>query len=190
MGIIKRISNKVKNIWYAYTGNEEKILEVKINKFIAQGGKCGKNFKFYGNMPFEPYLVEFGDNVTFAAEADLICHDNAIIKCNIDATDYYGRIKIGNDCFVGIRSIILPGVTLGNRTIVGAGSVVTKSFPEGNVVIAGNPARAICTFDEYKEKKRPIAVNWDKATKDMAGAPLDRKRAFIESLPEGMFEHK
>lgn len=52
-------------------------------------------------------------------------------------------INIGNNCWIGMNSTILPGVVLGDCTIVGAGSVVTKSFPNGNVVIAGNPAKVL-----------------------------------------------
>ncbi|HCZ3018802.1 TPA: type 8 capsular polysaccharide synthesis protein Cap8J, partial [Staphylococcus aureus] len=48
-----------------------------------------------------------------------------------------------NYSWIGMNSVILPGVELGEHTIVGAGSVVTKSFPEGNVVIGGNPAKVI-----------------------------------------------
>lgn len=52
-------------------------------------------------------------------------------------------VTIGENCWIGMNSVILPGVVLGPRTIVGAGSVVTKSFIEGGVTIAGSPARPI-----------------------------------------------
>lgn len=52
-------------------------------------------------------------------------------------------IILGDKCWIGMNSVILPGVTLGPHTTVGAGSVVTKSFPEGYCIIAGNPAKKI-----------------------------------------------
>jgi len=57
-------------------------------------------------------------------------------------------VLIGDNCFIGARSIILKGVELGDRTIVGAGSVVTRSFPS-DVVVAGNPARIIKKLNSY-----------------------------------------
>lgn len=57
---------------------------------------------------------------------------------------------IGDYSWIGMNSIILPGVHLGTRTIVAAGSVVTKSFPDGFCVIAGNPARLVKEIDKNK----------------------------------------
>ena len=49
---------------------------------------------------------------------------------------------IGRRCFIGARSIIMPGITVNDGSIVGAGSVVTKDVPSG-VIVAGNPARVV-----------------------------------------------
>lgn len=52
-------------------------------------------------------------------------------------------VTLKDKVWIGMNSVILPGVILGPHTIVGAGSVVTKPFPEGWCVIAGNPAKKI-----------------------------------------------
>ena len=57
-------------------------------------------------------------------------------------------INIGKKCWIGMNSVILPGVTLGDGTVVGAGAVVTKSFEEGHCVIAGNPAKLLRKLDK------------------------------------------
>ena len=71
-----------------------------------------------------------------------------IITTNHDTSDLSKHVKgkdivIGDDCWIGMNSMILPGVVLGDHTVVGAGSVVTHSFPEGHCVIVGNPARLL-----------------------------------------------
>lgn len=52
--------------------------------------------------------------------------------------------RIGENCFIGGCSIILPGITIGDGCVIGAGSVVTKSVPAG-CIAAGNPAQVIRT---------------------------------------------
>ena len=65
-------------------------------------------------------------------------------------------VTIGNDVWLGGRSVICPGVNIGNGVVVGAGSVVTKDVPD-YVVVAGNPARIIRRL----EKPSDEAVNDD-----------------------------
>lgn len=45
----------------------------------------------------------------------------------------FGKIQVEDNCFIGARSIIMPGVTIGKGSIIGAGSLVTKSVPSGQV---------------------------------------------------------
>jgi lipopolysaccharide O-acetyltransferase len=57
-----------------------------------------------------------------------------------------GDVAIGKHCFVGLRSAIMPGVTLGDHCIVAINSVVTKSFPACSMV-GGAPAKLIRSYD-------------------------------------------
>jgi maltose O-acetyltransferase len=59
--------------------------------------------------------------------------------------------------FIGAETVILPGVNIGNDVVIGANSTVTKDIPDG-VVVAGSPAKMICTLDEYISKEK----NWEK----------------------------
>ena len=63
------------------------------------------------------------------------------------------KTSIGNNVFIGAKSIIMYGVNIGNNVVVAAGSVVTKDVPDGSIV-GGNPAKIIGSFDELKEKRR------------------------------------
>lgn len=64
-------------------------------------------------------------------------------------------VCLGDACWIGMNSVILPGVILGAHTVVGAGSVVTRSFTEGHSVIAGCPARRIREVNPEAEPTAP-----------------------------------
>ncbi len=85
--------------------------------------------------------IYIGKNTKIAPNCGLITANHDLNDLNKHAKG--ADIRLGNDCWIGMNSVILPGIVLGNHTIVGAGSIVTKSFPEGNCVIAGNPAKKI-----------------------------------------------
>ena len=107
----------------------------------------------------EPYLVTIGDDVMIAAGVRFTTHDASASYYIPDASDLFGRIRIGNHCFLGMGTIVLSGVTLADDCIVGAGSVVTRSFLEPGSVIAGNPARKICTVEQLRERNEKYSLN-------------------------------
>lgn len=160
--MLENIIEKIKKLFYLATGNGPKIQKMYNDYFIKNGGEFGENFKCYSKFnTSEPYLIKIGDDVTISTGVRFITHDNSVIKLGIDSTDTFGKINIGNNCFIGLGTIIMPGVTLANDIIVGAGSVVTKSFKKEGIVIAGNPAKKICTIEEYKDKVLPFCHNID-----------------------------
>ena len=81
-----------------------------------------------------PVGVHVGEYSYLAFESRILCHDRT--------RGLYLHTRVGRNCFIGGRSLIMPGVTIGDGCIVGAGSVVTKSVPPG-CIVAGNPARIL-----------------------------------------------
>lgn len=108
----------------------------------------------------EPYLIEVGSNTTVSTNVSFVTHDNSAIKVFENATDLVGSIKIGENCFIGLGSILLPGVNIADNCIVGAGSVITRSFYEPGKIIAGNPAREIGDVSAYRKKYEELSFNF------------------------------
>lgn len=105
------------------------------------------------NFDPEPYLISIGNHVTISGGVALITHDGAawVFRQEIPDLNVFGKIEILDNCFIGARAIVLPGVRIGPNSVVGAGAVVTKDVPP-NMVVAGVPAKSICSLDRYKEK--------------------------------------
>lgn len=107
------------------------------------------------NWGSEPWLIKIGSHVRITADVQFITHDGGtwVFRDQEKYKDVikYGAIVIKDNCFIGLGSIIMPGVTIGPNSVVGAGSVITKDVPEGTVY-AGNPAKFICRTEEYAEK--------------------------------------
>ncbi len=155
---------------------------IKYGKYLGAsfGKNCSIRTKEFGS---EPYLIFIGDNVEIAAQVRFYNHGAAWMLRDSDPNfDFFGKIKIGNNVYIGENTIILPGVTIGNDVLIGAGSVVTKSVPEG-VTVGGNPARIIGSIHDFKEKIR----NFNVATKGLN--KQDKKRVLLE-LPEDKFIKK
>ena len=93
------------------------------------------------------YYQNFSGYITIG-QGSYIAPNVGLITANHDFADLDGHtqgkdIKLGKQCWIGMNSVILPGVTLGDNTVVAAGAVVSRSFHEGKVVIGGVPAKII-----------------------------------------------
>lgn len=106
------------------------------------------NFQTFGTYFQAIGKITIGKGTWIAPNVGLITANHNIN--DLDKHDDAKPIVIGKKCWIGMNSVLLPGVVLGDKTIVGAGSVVTKSFPEGNCVIAGNPARLIRKVEDVE----------------------------------------
>lgn len=119
--------------------------------------KIGANSHIYSNiLTPESFLIEIGDNVTIGDRVDFVTHDNSISKISPDTINLFGKI-IGNNCFLGENSTYLYGVTLADNIIVAAESVVVDSFTTERIIIWGNPAWVISTWDKFFEKSHDKA---------------------------------
>jgi acetyltransferase-like isoleucine patch superfamily enzyme len=83
--------------------------------------------------------VELGNYVVISPNALIIDHDGYGLDGNPAVEK---PVKIGNHVWIGLRAIILKGVTIGDNSVVGASAVVAKDV-EPNTIVAGNPARKI-----------------------------------------------
>lgn len=151
-----------------------------------RGLKVGENLYIEGipNFGSEPFLVEIGNHVTLAEGVSFINHGgDARVTKRIEAYKdgrNFGRIKIGNNTFIGKGTILMPGVSIGSNCIIGSLSVVSSSIPD-NSVYAGIPAKFICSIDKYGEK---LLENNVKYPRD-----LEKNREKLETYLKGNLPH-
>jgi acetyltransferase-like isoleucine patch superfamily enzyme len=126
------------------------------------GVTVGKHCRIYtSRFGTEPFLITIGDRVTVTSGVVFLTHDGSTWLVRDENGSRYQKfapIVIGSDVFIGVNSIILPGVTIGSRVVVAAGSVVTRDVPD-NTVVAGVPAREISRFDQLEKKIKERCPN-------------------------------
>lgn len=123
---------------------------------VGQRCRLGRRINFGS----EPFLVTLGDHVSVTGEVIFLTHDGGVwvLREEHPDLDVIDRIWVGDNSFIGTRSIILPGVRIGRNCVIGAGSVVTKSIPD-NSVAAGVPARVLGSIDDYRVKSLARGVS-------------------------------
>lgn len=142
---LKRIIEKLKLRW----GSQDMV----IRTLREMGVRIGERCRIYtANFGSEPWLIRIGNHVCISNDVTFVNHNlNWPFQDKYDSLTGFGKIEIHDNCQIGVGVLILPNVTIGPNSVVGAGSVVTKDVPP-NTVAAGNPARPICTLEEYEKK--------------------------------------
>lgn len=151
----------------------------KLEKLKKRGLVIGEGCEILNGYEFgsEPYLVEIGNNVRITRGVNITTHDGGVwvlrhLYPELSDIDCFSRVKIGDNCHIGLNATIMPGVTIGKNCIVGAGAVVTHDIPDNSVAV-GVPARVIESVEEYRRKSEGSFLH----TKMMAWS---EKRAAIE----------
>lgn len=126
------------------------------------GVTVGKDCRIYTTrFGSEPFLITIGDRVTVTSGVVFLTHDGSTWLVRDEQGRRYqkfGPVTVGNEVFIGVNAIIMPGVSIGNRVVIAAGAVVTRDVPDDSVV-AGVPARVIGQFGDLDRKIRETCVN-------------------------------
>lgn len=151
------IKGRMKNLLY----RERSSSEAYIAYLERKGVIIGKDTYFFSPKTSEvditrPWLVSIGNDVQIARGVLILTHgyDWSVLRGKYgEMLGSSGKVSIGNNVFIGANSTILKGSQIGNNVIIGAGSLVSKKL-EDNMVYAGNPAKRICTLEEYYNKRK------------------------------------
>lgn len=133
-------------------GNVEKLI---IHHHVSIGMDCFINA--LGGVEIHSGTI-LGPNVTIFSENHIYEKSECIPFANERRCK---KVTIGENCWIGAHSFIVPGVTLGEGCIVAGGSVVTKDFPPLSV-IGGAPAKIIKERDvlDYERAKSGGYCDW------------------------------
>ena len=158
---------------------------------LKNGMKVGKNTSIYSWTTIDagkPWLIEIGEGTIISTGVQILTHDASpnIVNCGTKL----GRVSIGNNVFVGTRSVVLCNTRIGDNVIVGAGSVVTRDLPQEGVY-AGSPAKYICSIEDYRkrcEKLRSERPSFDKIRpwNTWKEATEEEKRFMYDELEDGV----
>ena len=168
---------------------DERRRERFLDELVKRGLRLGKDVFIAADIMVDPshcYLISIGDHCGFAPDVKLIAHDGSTKRMELGFSRV-GRIQIGEYCYFGHSAIILPGVKIGPNAIVGAGAVVAKDVPPNSVAV-GNPARVICSLDEYLNRMKELSKTQKIFGEDYYWDKLNdtKRRELLEALENSM----
>lgn len=154
----------LRKLVFPYTYSSEAYVKALRNKYnIDIGENCmiWSPNKVYIDIQ-RPHLLHIGDYVKITSGVNIICHDySRSVFMSVPGYENVGEARetyIGDNVFIGMNSIILMGFVIGDNCIIGAGSVVSGKF-EKNSIIVGNPAKKICSLEDYYRRKKEQELN-------------------------------
>lgn len=137
----------IRTLIYRWGGMHLKTIEISPRAFMGGSNiKIGENTYINYNCFFDNLAkITIGDNciiaidVTFLTSTHEIKNDTGHVKIG----DSIGsEIIIQNNCWIGARSTILPGVNIGENCVIASGAVVTRNC-DPNGLYAGVPAKRV-----------------------------------------------
>ncbi|HET6465451.1 MAG TPA: acyltransferase [Nitrospiria bacterium] len=123
---------------------------------LRNGLVLGRDVQINDGVFIDPshcFLITIKDRCVLAPCVRLIAHDASMFR--FMGITRVGRITIERNCFIGDSTLVLPGVRIGPDSIVGAGAVVVGDIPPHSVA-AGNPAKVICSLEDFLAKHRAV----------------------------------
>lgn len=108
---------------------------VHIGKNVFLGLRCTLDHAY-------PDYIYIDDNSILSGDVYIVAHNKPSVFFKRKIPSYVAPVLISKNCFIGVRSVILPGVTIGKGSFIAGGAVISKSIPE-NSVAQGNPAVVI-----------------------------------------------
>ena len=150
---------KLKRLFQILSLNTKKTAKHRADYLRSIFGYVGENVLYQPRtIPLYPELIKFHNNIVIAAKVTFITHDAIHIMLNRCISEKcfkesIGCIEIMDNVFVGTNTTILYDVRIGSNVIIGANSLVNKDLESG-FVYAGIPAKKICTFEDFIDKRR------------------------------------
>ena len=118
---LRYIVNELRRLYFIHVWH----MQIGEGTIISSGASLDKTY---------PQGVHIGKKSFVAFGAAVMTHDWVNGRVS--------NIYIGDNCLIGPRAIVLPGVMIEDNCVVGPSSVVARDVPAGSHV-AGNPARIV-----------------------------------------------